>query len=238
MKKLTVISALLATTLALLGADVPNIQKSVWTTSTNPATARTGLSVLSATETTNAMLSVASAISGPTNGMTAFQVAEQIASSNLLSAASLPTLATLQAATNAAEYIANLAVSTINSGATNIELYGAKHSTRQLIGNITSGSATITITSGSVSSADVGRHANVRFGTSPVQDAVGTVSSVGSGTFNLSKTCGWSTNGVDIYIAADDDADALQSALNDAQAKGGATILCPPGIYWLSHPVY
>src|ERR1035437_7317607 len=90
MKKLISTIVLLATTLALLGADVPNIQKSAWTTSANPATARTGLSVLSAAETTNAMLSVAAAIRGPTNGMKAFQVAEQIASSNLLSAAILP----------------------------------------------------------------------------------------------------------------------------------------------------
>ena len=222
------------------GSGATNAVNTVQTNGTPVVTAATVINFVAGTNATvdvsgngsTATVTIGSTAEGTGGVSVAGSGPIVVVTSNGVATVSAPGVATVQDITSAVS-----AVSAVNNGSTNIEFYGATHNTRQLVGNITSGSATVTVTSGSVTSADVGRYAKIRFGTSPVQDAVGTIAAVSGSTLTFSKTLGWSTNATDLYIAAHDDADALQAAMTDAQAKGGATILCPPGIYWLSHPV-
>jgi hypothetical protein len=130
-----------------------------------------------------------------------------------------------------------MAVTKINS-VVNAEDFGAMHDGRQLVGNITSNSALVTLTRGSISASDQGSHVRVRFGLAANMDCVGTIATVtSSSSFTLSKVCSNTLLGSDITIAKTDDSPHLQAAV-DNLAAGGGTIVCPPGIYWLGSPVY
>lgn len=121
---------------------------------------------------------------------------------------------------------------------TNVEAYGVAHNGRWLRGNV-SADDHLTITVGTVTTNDIGANIRVRFGKGPAQDLVTTVLDVTTGNTVLVLDVGAETNltGADICIAKTNDTPYFQAAVDDIYAKGGGTIYCPPGIYWLSGPI-
>lgn len=115
--------------------------------------------------------------------------------------------------------------------------YGAVADCRELVGDVTSGSATIPITEGTVSSTDVGSYILVQLGASSTNYLFTTVASVLNST-NLTMAL-QATNTIAharIQIAATDNSIAFSNACA-AACVGGGTVYIPGGQYMITHQV-
>jgi hypothetical protein len=115
-----------------------------------------------------------------------------------------------------------------------VKQFGALGAARYLFGNITSNSATVNITTGTVSNADVGRLVRVSFGRATNCDLVSTIATVSPPSqLTLNRVVSNTMSGTAILISPSDDTIAISNAVTAAVTNGGGTVYIPAGIYWV-----